>query len=228
MAKELSKKRKKAKKRLIIESFVFFIIASSPFVFKMHEYVSSDPEAVIHFFGYVIDRNGFTDISTYAWFMLGKIVPLFLLVVWFFTCKHWWYHSILIPITMYAFQIFEAIYSEDKFIDTENILWLLPVCMIVIPFVYFIRIKLYDKHVLGIDLEAIELELNTLKKKERYSKPIEDPEKAFKTIEKPSEYQEDLYLSFFDKIDKKLSTHNLENWIKQFQHNLKSWMHLKF
>lgn len=68
---------------------------------------------------------------------------------------------------MYAFQIFEVIYSQDDFVDTENILWLLPICMIVIPFVYFIRLKLFDKYVHGIDLEAMNAELEYYKKKER-------------------------------------------------------------
>ncbi len=68
---------------------------------------------------------------------------------------------------MYAFQIFEVIYSEDLLVDTENVLWLLPVCMVVIPFVYFVRVKLYDKHVHGIDLDAMDAELKYYKDKER-------------------------------------------------------------
>ena len=77
----------------------------------------------------------------------------------------WWYHIILIPLCTYAFQIFEVLYYQDEYVDTENILWLLPICMIVIPFVYFIRVKLYDKYDHGIDLEAMEAELQTLKQK---------------------------------------------------------------
>ena len=68
---------------------------------------------------------------------------------------------------MYAFQIFEAVYYHDEAVDTENILWLLPVCMLVIPFVYFIRLKLFDKYVHGIDLEAMNAELQYYKDKER-------------------------------------------------------------
>ncbi len=68
---------------------------------------------------------------------------------------------------MYAFQIFEVIYSEDLIVDTENLLWLLPVCMVVIPFVYFIRLKLFDKYVHGIDVEAMNAELEYYKSKEK-------------------------------------------------------------
>ena len=46
-------------------------------------------------------------------------------------------------------------------------MWILPVCMVVIPFVYFIRLKLFDKYVHGIDLEAMNAELEYYKNKER-------------------------------------------------------------
>ena len=39
--------------------------------------------------------------------------------------------------------------------------------MVVIPFVYFIRLKLFDKYVHGIDLEAMNAELEYYKNKER-------------------------------------------------------------
>ena len=224
MRKKISDKGKKARKRIIIESFVVFLVVVSPFVFKLHEYFSSDPEATINLLGYIVDRNGFANLSIYVWFMLGKIVPLYLLVIWFFSCKHWWYHIILIPITMYAFQIFEVSFSDNKYIDTENLLWLLPVCMIIIPFVYLIRIKLYDKYVHGIDLEAMETELKVLKEKQGISK-VED---SLKNEEKPENQETEEYQTFSEILDEKLSTRNLELLFKRFQHNLKNWLHLRF
>jgi hypothetical protein len=68
---------------------------------------------------------------------------------------------------MYAFQIFEAMYLLDEAIDTKNVLWILPICMIVIPFVYFLRLKLFDKYVHGIDMEAMAVELDYYKNKEK-------------------------------------------------------------
>ncbi len=160
----------KAKRKIIIESAIVFFIALSPFLYKIYDYLpNNDPEATISFLGFTIDSNGFSDISTYVWFLMSKFVPLYLLIFWFLTSKNWWYHIILIPIAMYSLQLFEVFFDSDNFIDTENIWWLLPICMVVIPFVYFIRIKLYDRYVNGIDLEAMEAELNTLKEKQKNS-----------------------------------------------------------
>ena len=158
---------KMARKRFFIESIAIFFIIAAPFIHKLHDYLPDDPSTTIDFFGLVIDRNGFADLRTYGWFIINKLIPFYLLLIWFFTNRHWWYHILLIPLCMYAFQIFEVLQSEDDFIETENILWLLPVCMVVIPFVYFIRVKLYDKHVHGIDLEAMDAELKYYRDKER-------------------------------------------------------------
>jgi hypothetical protein len=118
---------------------------------------------------------------------------------------------------MYAFQIFEEAYSDDYYIDTENILWLLPICMVIIPFVYFIRIKLYDKYVHGIDLEAMEAELQELRaKKEIRESGTAMGEDNF--IEEPE--------SLSDEIDRKLSTRRLESGLKEFQQKIENWLHI--
>lgn len=221
MEKGSTDKSIKAKRRIIIDSVMVFLVVIAPFIFKIHEYLPRDPEETFNFLGITIGKNEFADVSTYVWFLLGKMIPLYLLFIWFFTCKHWWYHAILIPITMYAFQIFEVVYSEDKYVDTENILWLLPVCMVVIPFVYFVRVKLYDKHVHGIDLEAIDAELQELKEKPELKKS--------ELQAKESEISEELINeSLAEEIDRKLSTSNLETSLKELQHRLQNWLHFKF
>ena len=225
MTEESKETQLKIKKRIFIESFIAFFILISPFIFKLHEYVSSDPDAVIDFIGITITKNGFPNINIYVWFLLGKIVPLYLLLIWFLTCKHWWYHIILIPVLMYAFQIFEGVISDDKYIDSENILWLLPFCMIVVPIVYFIRIKLYDKHVNGIDLEAMEAELTALKKKQASRS---NDKKVDKFISKETSTDSSGYQSLSDKIDTKLSTDNIESSFKQFQLRFSNWLRPKF
>ncbi|WP_252735638.1 hypothetical protein [Zobellia sp. B3R18] len=127
---------------------------------------------------------------------------------------------------MYAFQIFEGVVSDDKYIDTENILWLLPFCMIVVPVVYFIRIKLYDKHVNGIDLEAMEAELTALKKKQAARSDNKKLDK-FISSETANNSSSD-HQSTSDVTDPKLATGNIESTFKQVQDRVNNWLHLKF
>ncbi|WP_350285954.1 hypothetical protein [uncultured Croceitalea sp.] len=174
-----------AKKRILIESLVAFLIMLSPFVFKTHEYMPAAGEGdSFSILGFTIGLNGYPSVESHVWFLVSKFVPFYLLVIWFLTCRHWWHHIILIPILMYSFQLFELYFSEDEIIDSENLMWLLPVCIVIIPFVYFIRLKLYDKHVHGIDLDAMDTELTILKEKEELRKEREKLEQRKETLEK--------------------------------------------
>jgi hypothetical protein len=206
-------KKKQARTRFLIESIALILIVLSPFIFKIHQYLPHTPEATFSLFGYEIDRNGFADVSTYAWFLLNKLIPLYLLIIWFFTCKHWWYHIILIPLCMYAFQIFEVIYSEDLYVDTENVLWLLPICMVIIPFVYLIRVKLYDKYVHGIDLEAMDAELQSYREKEQIKQ------------EKIKSYNTDTEEEYIE-LSKEVPNRTFSKLFHQFQHSLKNIFNL--
>jgi glucan phosphoethanolaminetransferase (alkaline phosphatase superfamily) len=171
-----SKNKNNTRKKLFLETALALLVALSPFIFKSYEYFPDNTENFKSFLGVTFGPHGFQDISTLMWYSLSKLVPLYLLIIWFFTCKHWWYHIILIPIVMYTFQLFEMYISDSDgsaTVDTDNILWILPVCIVVIPFVYFIRIKIYDKYVHGIDLDAMDQELKFLKEKEALKKEWE-------------------------------------------------------
>ncbi|WP_343486391.1 hypothetical protein [Allomuricauda sp. d1] len=191
MAKNNTSK-KLARKRIFIESFVALLIIVSPFIYKSHEYLPENSSVeTVKFLWFEIGKSGFPSIEMSGWFFVSKVVPLYLLLIWFLTCKHWWYHIILIPLLMFTFQLFEGYYLESGTIDSENILWLLPVCMVVIPFVYFIRVKLYDKHVHGIDLKAMDTELSILKEKEELRKEREKLEQLKDKTPKASELHSD-------------------------------------
>ncbi|RRQ48527.1 hypothetical protein DZC72_12560 [Maribacter algicola] len=223
MAKMKNYKRLRARKRILLESSIAFFIVLSPFIFKAHVYFPQTATFRIDFLGIEIKDNGFEDVNTYVWFLVGKIVPLYLLILWFLSSRDWWYHIILIPIAMYAFQLFEVLFINDEAVDTANLLWLLPICMIVIPFVYFIRIKLYDKYVHGIDLEAMEAELEELKEKnisDGYTSNIKNDIEDTK-----DELNQE---SLAEEIDRKLSTDSIEQGLKIFQEKLQNWFHFKF
>jgi len=201
--------RIRAKTKILLESLVVFFVAISPFLYKLYEYLPLRPNGTVNIIGFIISPNGFPDAQTYLWFLTSKIVPLYLFLIWFLTSKDWWYHIILIPIAMYSFQLFEVIYDTDKVIDTKNILWLLPICMVVIPFVYLIRIKLYDKYVNGIDLEAMDAELKALKNKSAARDTLRNSESN-----SISTTQDSLALT------SKITTKRLEQSIHQFKNQL--------
>ncbi|MGW9686187.1 hypothetical protein [Flagellimonas sp. 2504JD1-5] len=175
--------KKKVRKRLIIEGLLTLLVALSPVLFYSYKYTSNDTES-LDFIFFEISSNGFADARTALWFYLIKIVPLTLLIIWFVTNKQWWYHAILIPIAMYSFQLYSVIANNSQDVDENEVFYVIAVTMVVVPIVYFIRVKLIDKHVHGIDLDAMDTELRILKEKEELRKEREKLEQRQKTLAK--------------------------------------------
>lgn len=179
------KDRKQIRNKLIIEGLLALIIAITPIIFYSYKYVS-DGKQEIEILFFTLTANGFSDVGTALYYYLTKLVPLVLLIFWFVTSKQWWYHAILIPISMYSFQLYSAISTTESSdaIDENEILYIIAVTMVVVPIVYFIRVKLVDKHVHGIDLDAMDTELQILKEKEELRKEREKLEQRQKTLAK--------------------------------------------
>ncbi|WP_417886960.1 hypothetical protein [Zunongwangia sp.] len=160
MKKNLSKNKPflgQKSKYLLLGSIIAILIAFSPYIFYLYEIFPSAPVWENSFFTY--ESRYYEDVLTAAWTYLGKITPLFLLFIWFFTCKHWWYHVILIPICMYSFQLIIAFYQDVYLnidpMDTDQLIYLAPFFIGIICIVYLIRIKIFDK-IYGIDIGEIE------------------------------------------------------------------------
>ncbi|MBT8394329.1 MAG: hypothetical protein KJN66_05700 [Bacteroidia bacterium] len=131
------------KSNLILGSIVATLIAITPYIFYSYESVPDEKIWDTFLFTY---KSGFYESALMAaWTMMGKIVPLFLLFIWFFTCKHWWYHVLLIPIAMYAYQLLSIINDDGKFFDEYQIMFLIPIMAIIIPSIYLIRAKMFNK-----------------------------------------------------------------------------------
>ncbi|MGS2739502.1 hypothetical protein [Sinomicrobium sp. M5D2P17] len=60
---------------------------------------------------------------------------------------------------MYIFQLVSVINDEAKYYDEFEIYYLIPIMLIIIPLVYLIRLKLFDKIVHGIDMKKLDEEL---------------------------------------------------------------------
>lgn len=149
---------KDSSKFLLLGSLIALSIAFSPYLFYLYEIFPSGPVWENSLFTY--ESKYYQDVMTAAWTYLGKLTPLFLLLIWFFTCKHWWYHSILIPMAMYSYQIivtfYDDVYADNSFImDTDGLLYLAPFFIIILSIVYLIRIKIFDR-IYGIDLSEID------------------------------------------------------------------------
>ncbi len=141
---------------LLTGSIIAFLIAFSPYLFYLYEIFPDGPVWENSFFIY--ESKYYQSVNVAAWTYLGKFTPLFLLLIWFFTSKHWWYHAILVPIMMYGYQLFTAVYQDVYLnidpMDTDGLIYLAPFFFIIIVIVYLIRIQIFDR-IYGIDLSEL-------------------------------------------------------------------------
>ena len=145
-------------KNLFAGSLVVIIIAITPLLFYSYK---SFPDVRIWETSFFTAETAFRSWFDYTWYLANKIIPLLLLFIWFFTCKHWWHWILLIPIGMYSFQIWGLI-QENEGVDEIELYYVFPIMMIVVPSVYLIRAKLFNT-LRGTDLKAFEEELGANK-----------------------------------------------------------------
>ncbi|WP_338358942.1 hypothetical protein [Yeosuana marina] len=131
------------KKSLIIGSIIATIIAMTPYLFYLYESVPKQP--VWHTFLFTYTSGGFEDVNVVFWLLTSKLVPLLLLFIWFFTCRHWWYHALLVPIAMYSYQIFGTLRQDSNYVDSNQLIYLIPIMAIIVPTIYLIRAQIFNK-----------------------------------------------------------------------------------
>ena len=140
-------------KALVIGSITAIFMAILPYAFYYYEAIPD----------WLWDTYMFKSLSASfegnrlmaSWILFQKIVPLVLLLLWFFTCKHWWYHTILIPISLYCFQIYTLFDFKSTYIDSGELYFVVPVVIFSLSLTYLARLKIFDK-IHGIDISEIE------------------------------------------------------------------------
>ena len=130
-------------RKILIGSIAATIVGATPFLFYLYEYVPSAEKWETIFGTYHSKHYG--DANVAMWVFSMKIVPLILSLVWFFTCRHWWYHALIIPIAMFSFQCIGAFNDDVRFMDELHIVYLLPVMAIIFPSIYLIRARMFNK-----------------------------------------------------------------------------------
>ena len=130
-------------KKIISGSIVGTLIAATPFIFYLYEYVPTTENWETIFGTYTSKLYG--DANVAMWVLSMKIIPLLLSLIWFLTCRHWWYHALIVPIAMFSFQCIGALNEDVRFMDEFHIIWLLPFMAIIIPSIYLIRAQMFNK-----------------------------------------------------------------------------------
>ncbi|WP_189319380.1 hypothetical protein [Leeuwenhoekiella nanhaiensis] len=163
---------------LLTGSLIAAFIVASPYFFYLYEGFPESKFWETSFFGIKLSYRSinFDGVDVVAWIVFSKLIPMLLFLIWFLTCKHWWYHAILVPICMYGFQIVSTFNDDLAFTDSVDIYYMAPIILIALIFLYTVRMKIFDR-IHNIDLS--ELERVTIKGEIKDDEPINQYSNSF-------------------------------------------------
>ena len=145
------------KSSLFIGSIITFVIVAIPYLLYISQGIPGDLENMETIFGTV--KGGYYEsVQGYVYWFFEKLVPLSLLIIWFITNRNWWVHAIIIPITVYLFQLISVMNDSVAYVDEVEFIYTVPIAVVIMVILYFIRSKM-SIYLQALDLKK-EMDLN--------------------------------------------------------------------
>jgi len=139
----MTKNKKQSKNQseyLLTGSLIIAFMLFLPYAFYLYK---AFPEVEIYETSLFTLRGGeYGSVRDFMYFVFAKSIPLILLLIWFTTCKHWWYYSIAIPIAVYTFQLIGIFNDSVGIIDEMEFIYSLPFTLTILVILFFVRSKI--------------------------------------------------------------------------------------
>ena len=143
--------KNRRKKSLWIGSIIIFFIIITPYLLYFSQSIPDNLSKYETIFG-TINAGYYEKVNYYVYWFFSKFVPLLLLVIWFITNKHWWVHALIIPISVYLFQLIAVINDSEEYVDEVEFIYTVPIGVIIMVILYFIRSTL-STYIQAVDLK---------------------------------------------------------------------------
>lgn len=138
--------------RLLKGVLLSLVLIATPFLFYIYKYAPPKVQEWETFFG-TISSSGFNSVQSYLHALFTKITFVLLTGIWFLTSRHWWKYAILVPFTMFLFQLSGVINQEIQYIDEYDFWYSLPVVLPIVFFLIYISYRLGKRPGDGADLK---------------------------------------------------------------------------
>lgn len=135
------KQSKKGSTYLLTGSLIIAFMLFLPYAFYLYK---AFPDVKIYENRlFTIDATIYNEsVRNLMYYVFAKLIPLTLLLIWFTTCKHWWYYSIAIPIAVYTFQLVSILNDGVGVVDELEFVYSLPFTLTILVILFFIRSKI--------------------------------------------------------------------------------------
>lgn len=128
-------------KDLLKGGVISLILISTPFLFYIYKYAPAEQTTWETFIG-TFEAGQFNSVQVYFHALFTKITFVVLTGLWFMTSRSWWKYAILVPFTMFLFQLSGVINFQVKYMDEYDFWDALPFILPIIFFLAFISHRL--------------------------------------------------------------------------------------
>jgi hypothetical protein len=132
------------KKSILIGVLLSLFLIATPFLFYIYKYAPADGSIWKTSFG-TIDSGGFGSVQAYFHALFTKITFVLLTGIWFLTSGNWWKYAILVPLTMFLFQLSGVINYKIQYIDEFDFWYSLPVILPILFFLVYISLRISSR-----------------------------------------------------------------------------------
>lgn len=139
--------------RLIGGVLLSIFLIATPFLFYLYKYAPVDTKQWDTFLG-TVDSGGFSNVQSYLHALFTKITFVLLTGIWFLTSRNWWKYAILVPFTMFLFQLSGVINYKLKYIDEFDFWYSLPIILPILFFLIYISYVISKRTSDSTDLKS--------------------------------------------------------------------------
>ena len=132
------------RKNLIKGAILSLLLITSPFLFYVYKFAPADQTNWDTFLG-TLESGSFSNVQSLLHALFTKITFVLLTGIWFLISKNWWRFAILVPFTMFLFQLSGVISYKIKYMDEydfwDSLPFILPIVFLVIYISYRLSVR---------------------------------------------------------------------------------------
>lgn len=112
---------------------------------------------------FTLTTRGYPSVRLFVYFLLDRFIPLVLFIIVFFIVRPGWNHPFVVVIFLYLHRLLAVVSNSSQVMDEYEYIYTLPVALIVIGILYYMRHKLKNR-INIVDLkEQLDDEIQKLK-----------------------------------------------------------------
>ncbi|WP_298899302.1 hypothetical protein [uncultured Psychroserpens sp.] len=81
------------------------------------------------------------DLDLVLWFLAVKLFIIIMLILWYFTCRHWWRIVVLIPLTIELFKLISFLNAKTEVFDEIDFITSAPITIPILALIIFLSRK---------------------------------------------------------------------------------------